>query len=221
MPVKVNRKHSGAASRERIVSAAVRLFASQGYAGTGLRELARSADVNLAMVNYFYGSKKGLLKEILDDFLSGYLSVARETLQGDDAPQVKLANFISAAVTYFSVHKEALIVTITELPHDDPEIIAYKAAWGRQMMEIIESEICRPFSRGSGTPLSAAMIGPLLLSMMASRFLFAPVLEHVQPGQDVLQRESAEYAAVLSGILLHGIGGRDLESVLSDPDNNG
>jgi AcrR family transcriptional regulator len=213
MPVKVNRKHSGTASRERIVSTAVRLFARHGYAGTGLRELARSADVNLAMVNYFFGSKKGLLKEILDDFLSGYLSVARETLQGDDAPQVKISNFISAAVTYFSAQKEALIVTITELPHDDPEIIAYKAAWGRQMMEIIEQEICRPFSPGPEGRLSAAMIGPLLLSMMASRFIFAPVLEHVQPGQDILQQEYEEYAALLSRILLYGIGGSGTEAL--------
>ncbi len=213
MPVKVNRKHSGTASRERIVSTAVRLFARHGYAGTGLRELARSADVNLAMVNYFFGSKKGLLKEILDDFLSGYLSVARETLQGDDKPQVKVCNFISAAVAYFSVQKEALIVTITELPHDDPEIIAYKAAWGKQMMEIIEREICRPFSPEPENHLSAAMIGPLLLSMMASRFLFAPVLEHVQPGQDILQQEYEEYAAVLSRILLHGIGGSGMEAL--------
>jgi AcrR family transcriptional regulator len=213
MPVKVNRKHSGTASRERIVSTAVRLFARHGYAGTGLRELARSADVNLAMVNYFFGSKKGLLKEILDDFLSGYLSVARETLQGDDEPQVKVCNFISAAVTYFSVQKEALIVTITELPHDDPEIIAYKAAWGKQMMEIIEREICGPFSPESENRLSTAMIGPLLLSMMASRFLFAPVLEHVQPEQDILQREYEEYAAVLSRILLHGIDGSGTEAL--------
>jgi len=219
MPVKVNRKHAGVASRERIVSAAVHLFARQGYAGTGLRELARSADVNLAMVNYFFGSKKGLLKEILDDFLSGYLFVARETLQGDGTSQVKLGNFVLAAVTYFSSRKEALIVTITELPHDDPEIIAYKAAWGRQMMEIIEREICRPFSTEPGNSLSAAMVGPLLLSMMASRFLFAPVLEHVQPGEDILQQEYEEYATVLSGILQHGLGGGGTESVLPDSDN--
>ena len=51
--------------KERIFRSAVYLFARHGFAGTGLRELAARAEVNLAMINYFYGSQKGLLKEIL------------------------------------------------------------------------------------------------------------------------------------------------------------
>ena len=34
-------------AKERIMRAAIRLFAAKGYSGTGLRELAREADVNL------------------------------------------------------------------------------------------------------------------------------------------------------------------------------
>jgi hypothetical protein len=49
--------------------------------------------------------------------------------------------------------------------------------------------------------------------MMASRFIFAPVLEHVQPGQDILQQEYEEYAALLSRILLYGIGGSGTEAL--------
>ncbi len=71
----MNNESPKPAPRDRIFQTAVRLFAKHGFAGTGMRELANKADVNLAMINYFYGSKKGLLKEILDDFFVGYIAL--------------------------------------------------------------------------------------------------------------------------------------------------
>jgi len=166
-------------SRQRILDAAVTLFARHGYAGTGLRELATTADVNLAMVNYFFGSKKGLLKEILDDFFAGYLEIAREHLETEGDSNEKLDRFIRAAVHYFAERRDLLVVVITELPHDDPEVIEHKASWGRQMMGIFKREICQPLSRGRERPLSPLLVGPLLTSALASRFLFAPVSENL------------------------------------------
>jgi AcrR family transcriptional regulator len=193
-------------SRKRIIKAAIHLFACQGYGSTGLRELAQTAEVNLAMVNYFFGSKKGLLKVILDDFMSGYLDVARRTLPGDEDPQVKINHFITAAITYFEARRDALIVTITELPHDDPDIIAHKAAWGSKMINIIDQEVCRPLSTVSGRNLPGVVIGPMLTSMMASQFLFSPVIEYVR-GKQNRKQGNCEYAAVISDVFLSGIVG--------------
>jgi len=204
MNEKVNNKKAEYKPKERIVRAAVALFAHQGFAGTGLRALASAAGVNLAMINYFFGSKKALLKKILDIFLSGYLAIAREELAGDDDLQTKLDRFISHCVTYFESRRDYLLVTITELPHDDPEIIEYKAAWGRQMMEIIDREICRPLSTETGTRVSPTVMGPLLTSMMASRFLFAPIIEQVDP-HGVEAVNGSDYADIISRFFLKGI----------------
>ncbi len=205
MSKKVNGKEKGRLSRQRIIEEAERLFARQGYSGTGLRELAAAAGVNLAMINYFFGSKKQLLKEILDGFLAGYLEVARQELQGDEEVRVRLDRFVRRAVAYFASHRDALLVTIAELPRDDPEIIEYKAAWGRQMMEIIDREICQPLAREGSRRLSPHLIGPLLTSMMASRFLFAPVMERMAGGGEV--SGGREYAELVSRIVLDGIEG--------------
>jgi len=53
-------------TREEIVSAAEVLFARDGYAATSLRHITEAAGVNLAAVNYHFGSKEALLVEILD-----------------------------------------------------------------------------------------------------------------------------------------------------------
>lgn len=49
---------------DRILSAAAKLFAARGLAGVGLREITAEAGVNLAAVNYHFGSKERLLEEL-------------------------------------------------------------------------------------------------------------------------------------------------------------
>src|SRR4051794_14544365 len=48
----------------RILGAAARLFAARGLAGVGLREITAEAGVNLAAVNYHFGSKEKLLEAL-------------------------------------------------------------------------------------------------------------------------------------------------------------
>ncbi|PIE25353.1 MAG: TetR family transcriptional regulator [Neptuniibacter caesariensis] len=53
-----------------IVNAAEVLFAEQGFAETTVRQITRRADVNLAAINYHFGSKKGLIQAVAEKFLS-------------------------------------------------------------------------------------------------------------------------------------------------------
>ena len=52
-------------TRERILAAAERLFAADGFDASSLRRITLEAGVNLAAVNYHFRSKDGLLREIL------------------------------------------------------------------------------------------------------------------------------------------------------------
>ncbi|HEX5803812.1 MAG TPA: TetR family transcriptional regulator [Azospira sp.] len=51
-------------TRERILDAAERLFMESGYEGTSMRMITGAAEVNLAAVNYHFGSKEALLREV-------------------------------------------------------------------------------------------------------------------------------------------------------------
>lgn len=58
-------------TKERILGAAEQLFARHGFAGASLRQVTAAANVNLAAVNYHFGSKENLINEVfrrrLDD----------------------------------------------------------------------------------------------------------------------------------------------------------
>ncbi len=198
-------------SKERILRTAISLFARKGFAETGMRELASDAEVNLSMVNYFFGSKKGLLKEILDDFLSGYLAIAREELTGSGNLQSRLERFIAASINYFDAERDSLIITISELPHDDPEIVEHKATWARQMVEIVDRELCLSHGEDTGQYIPPTCLAPMLTSLMASRFLFGPLMEEVKAGSSTAV-STEDYTKMLVGILLQGITGADIKS---------
>lgn len=65
-------------TRELILDAAEEEFAARGYACTSLREIADRAEVNQAMVRYYFGSKEGLFHAI---FRRGAQKIGEERLQ--------------------------------------------------------------------------------------------------------------------------------------------
>ena len=52
-------------ARGRLIEAAMELFAEKGYEGTSVRDLAAAAGVNVAAVNYHFGSKDALYYQCL------------------------------------------------------------------------------------------------------------------------------------------------------------
>ena len=51
-------------TKDRILGAAEELFAQFGFSGTSLRQVTTRADVNIAAVNYHFGSKENLVNEV-------------------------------------------------------------------------------------------------------------------------------------------------------------
>ena len=59
---------------DRILDAAEELFAERGFAETSLRMITSKAGVNLAAVNYHFGSKNALIQSVFARFLTPYSS---------------------------------------------------------------------------------------------------------------------------------------------------
>jgi AcrR family transcriptional regulator len=55
-------------SRAGLLQAALTLFASRGYDGVGVQEVAEAAGVAKPTLYHFFGSKQGLLEELFDEY---------------------------------------------------------------------------------------------------------------------------------------------------------
>jgi AcrR family transcriptional regulator len=72
-------------TKDRILGAAEELFAQFGFTGTSLRQVTSRADVNIAAVNYHFGSKENLVNEVfrrrMDDMSRQRLSALQDAIQ--------------------------------------------------------------------------------------------------------------------------------------------
>jgi AcrR family transcriptional regulator len=64
--------------RAHILAVAEQLFADNGFDGTSVRDIAQLANVNLAMVSYYFGSKEKLLEALIEDRAGYTLGILKE-----------------------------------------------------------------------------------------------------------------------------------------------
>jgi AcrR family transcriptional regulator len=103
------RVNSSVSTKERILGAAEVLFAQRGFDGASLRQLTAAAGVNLAAVNYHFGSKDKLVEQVF-----------RRRLDALNASRLSaLALVAGAASTTLEDVLAAYIRPALELSHDD------------------------------------------------------------------------------------------------------
>lgn len=56
--------------RTEILRAAEMLFSEFGFEGTSTRQISKESGANMAMINYYFGSKEGVFLEIMEDRIS-------------------------------------------------------------------------------------------------------------------------------------------------------
>jgi AcrR family transcriptional regulator len=60
-------RSDGVEARNRLLLAALPLFAAKGFAKTSTREIAKAAGMNLASIAYYFGDKAGLYRAVFTD----------------------------------------------------------------------------------------------------------------------------------------------------------
>ncbi len=83
---------------DRIIDAAIPLFAMKGYAAVSVKELAQAADVNIALISYYFGGKENLYATVLK---AQFVHVAEFTAvltKEDASPIEKIRQFAQMAV---------------------------------------------------------------------------------------------------------------------------
>lgn len=61
----MNTRVKSLAKPELILAKAEKLIALKGFTATSIREIAKEAGVNIAMISYYFGSKEKLLENLL------------------------------------------------------------------------------------------------------------------------------------------------------------
>ena len=201
----------GEATRQRILEAAREEFVDQGLAGARMQRIADRAQVNKAMLHYYFEGKERLYEAVLVETLSEFLAGMVKLVVDESLPvEVRLRRFVEAYFEFLSRHPQlprlAIMETLTggdRLPRLFVEAQERVDALGaRPLLEMLrhgsETGVLRDVDPRQ-TVASA-------VSLVAFYFIASPVLHaalHIEEKER--QRFLAERGQHVVDLFLHGV----------------
>ncbi len=101
--------------RERLLDAATRLFAAQGYDGTPLQQIADAVGVRKPSLLYHFPSKDALRQAVLDALLSRWADVLPRLLMAATAGDQIFEAVVREAVSFFTADPNRARLLVREL----------------------------------------------------------------------------------------------------------
>ena len=155
MTTKNTGQRDAARTRENILKAAQILFARKGYTTVGVREVAAEAGVNATLIRRYFGSKEGLFRSAVEDFL--------QVEPFTDGPRAEFGERAVALLKYGEEIPSALAMMMHATA--DPEARALCSA-------LMHSHIDQPLADwlgGDNAVARATQINLLWIGYMAAR----------------------------------------------------
>lgn len=100
--------------REEILDVAEKLFSEQGFEAVTVREISKAADINIAMVSYYFGSKEKLYEEVIDRKLISTDLIRSKILDKSSCKEALFA-FIDLFVDRFFENSQFQILIFREM----------------------------------------------------------------------------------------------------------
>lgn len=113
-----------ASTEEKIKNAARDVFYRKGYAATRTRDIAEEADINLALLNYYFRSKKKLFDLIMVETISGFVhGMAMAMNDKKTSLEDKIALITSNYIDFIIKEPNVPIFMLNEIRNNSDEIL--------------------------------------------------------------------------------------------------
>lgn len=190
----VPRRRDAGATRARILKAASAEFARHGFAGARGERIAQRARSSERMLYYYFGSKDGLFRAVLEQAYSELRDAERSVRLDADDPWKALEQFCRFVWRYYVEHPEFISLLNTENLHRARHL--RRSARLGELVSPIAQMLSRMLADGAAKGLfrdgidetelyiAIASLGYFSLS---NRYTLSAVL-----GRDVAQRDALE-----------------------------
>lgn len=104
----------GKSTKEKIFQAVLELIAKEDdIANITTRQIAEKANVNLALINYHYGSKENLLSQVAEIKMGNIINQVLEYNSSDENAAARLKKLLNAAADFSFKHNEIFRISVT------------------------------------------------------------------------------------------------------------
>jgi TetR/AcrR family transcriptional regulator len=173
------RRRNSAETKKAILHAAEKIFAEAGLAGARMEAIAHSARVNKAMLHYYFKSKRGLYRAVLESNIEQFHLQAREVLDGPGAPRDIVLRYVSDHFDFIGARPYYPRLFQNLVMAGDPAmgriIRTYLAPLSQRLIEVIDQGV----RSGEFHALDARHTAISLVALTVFYFSVAPVARQI------------------------------------------
>lgn len=157
--------------RQRILDAAVRVFAKKGYHGAKVAEIAKKAGVADGTIYLYFRNKEDILVSLFDEVMEEHISQARAEIARVSGAPEKLRVAAQHHLKLFSGNEDLAVVFQVELRQSTKFLERFTASWLQDYFKLLQDVIAE--GQRDGT------IRPDLPKKLATKALFGILDEMV------------------------------------------
>lgn len=162
-------KMEKADKRASILEAAEKLFSELGYEGASTRQIAKEAGANMAMINYYFGSKEGVFMEIMGQRIADFKHQLNEIKETEATVMEKLLlvveRYASRILCNLTFHK--MMQRELSLPQR-PEMFSTIKSAMLENMSVIEGIITEGIEEGTFRKVDVRMLIATLMGTISN-----------------------------------------------------
>lgn len=153
-------------TRARLLKAAERLFAERGFSNVTVREICRHARANVAAVNYHFGDKMGLYREVLQIAIDAVRATTEAAKRAGDGhpPEEKLRRYLTVFLTRVLAAQHQTVHRLIQREIDEPTAAFDRLVEHgvRPRVEYVASLVAAMTGRAADDPATLACVGSIL-----------------------------------------------------------
>ncbi|MCZ6806192.1 MAG: TetR/AcrR family transcriptional regulator [Deltaproteobacteria bacterium] len=135
------RKGSAPDKRDRILKAAIKVFAKNGFYATRVSEIAKAAGVADGTIYLYFKNKDDVLISIFEDGIQQLLTILREVAASDDAVEQRIARIIELQLGLLEDQRDLAEVITVNLRQSSRLLKQYAAPLFMEYIEVIASVV--------------------------------------------------------------------------------
>ncbi len=172
-----------------ILDAAEAILTEEGYEALSARAVAERANVNKALVFYYWGSTAELFERVLERYYERHKAALLEAFHYEEPIETRLHRGIDGYLDFMERNDAYARLVQQQVAASGPHLALVR----RHLGELLQTttDLLGPLTPASG-PLSAKHFHLSLSAAVINYFTYAPVLGDESWGQDPLSKAALE-----------------------------
>ncbi len=164
-------------AEQKIRAVAKQIFMRNGFEGCSSRDIAKEADVNVAMVNYYFKSKSELFKAIFMDTTADLMETMIDVFNRPVALKSKFRLFIEKEYEFLNKCPEIPLFIISELSRSKDETLGMDSVFNQIQSLPFYSDCLKAQESGEMRKIEMPSLMMLLLSNCHYPVLSRPLMK--------------------------------------------